>query len=239
MTRKESDIAAMFNAISPRYDFLNRLLSMSQDQRWRKAMVERIPERHGGVFVDVATGTGDVILAAQKKRPEYARFIGTDIAVRMLELAEKKVAGSALFEFKTMSAESMDMPTRSVDCISIAFGLRNVIEPDQAIREFFRILRPSSRLMILEFFQPSSGPMSRLFQFYFNSILPKIGALFSQKSAYEYLPDSVSRFYSVDELCVRLREAGFVIHEKRSFLFGACCLVVADKIDHFEESDDE
>jgi demethylmenaquinone methyltransferase/2-methoxy-6-polyprenyl-1,4-benzoquinol methylase len=229
----EIQIAGMFDRIAGRYDFMNRLLSARQDQRWRKHMIAHVPYRPGGRFLDVATGTGDVVMAAQKARPEYEDFHGVDISNEMMNVGRLKcekngVAGD--IRFSEMSAESLQIPSNSIDCLTISFGLRNVIDKKKALKEFHRVLNTGGQLLILEFFTPKSGPLSWLFQFYFSFILPQIGRLFSDKSAYSYLPKSVGSFYSINELRKIIYDSGYCIDVQKDFLFGATRLIKARKI---------
>lgn len=230
---EETSIAAMFDRISSKYDFLNRLLSARQDVRWRKLLVSMVPTRHGGNYVDVATGTGDVLMSVVKAHPEYKSYIGADISKGMLNLAEKKAVGCALSDRVTwtlMSAERLDLDDESVDCLTISFGLRNVVNKERALSQFSRVLKPNGTLLILEFFTPSSGPLAKLFQFYFHHILPQIGRLFSEKEAYTYLPKSVASFYTPMELRDSLTSKGFVVDKEINFLFGACRLVKSRRV---------
>lgn len=230
---EEATIAAMFDRIAPRYDLLNRLLSARQDQRWRRALVAKVPVRPGGLFVDVATGTGDVILAVAHARTEYRAMVGVDISQEMLNLAAAKAGREAPaqpLEFKKMSAEALALNDASVDAMSISFGLRNVVHKDQALREFCRVLKPGGTLLILEFFLPESGLLSWLFQLYFHHILPFIGGLISDKKAYTYLPQSVGSFYRPDALAEALLASGLRVVSQTNFLFGATRLVEASKI---------
>ncbi len=224
----EPMVAAMFDRISDRYDFLNRLLSARQDLRWRKFLVSMIPTRKGGTYLDMATGTGDVLLAATKSHPEYAKFIGCDISKGMLDVAHKKAVAMGLSErmaWEVMSAETIALESQSVDCASISFGLRNVVNKEKSLTEFARVVKPGGLFLILEFFTPTSGMMSRVFQYYFHHVLPKIGRLFSEKEAYAYLPKSVASFYSPTDLRASLQSKGFTVEKEINFLFGACRLV--------------
>jgi demethylmenaquinone methyltransferase/2-methoxy-6-polyprenyl-1,4-benzoquinol methylase len=224
-------IAAMFDRVAPKYDFLNRLLSAQQDQRWRRRMVQRLPLSPGGVLLDVATGTGDVLIAAAKAHPEYKTFVGVDISPGMLSLAGPKAKAAGLnAEFRVMSATELAFSDASVDAVTISFGLRNVVDKDKALAEFKRVLKPGGKLLILEFFTPKTGLLGRLFQFYFHAVLPRIGALFSDRDAYTYLPRSVGSFWSREELRTKLYREGFIIEDEDSFLFGGCRLVGARKI---------
>jgi demethylmenaquinone methyltransferase/2-methoxy-6-polyprenyl-1,4-benzoquinol methylase len=226
--QSEARIAVMFDRIAPRYDLLNRLLSARQDQRWRKRLVTMVPHRPGGAFLDVATGTGDVLLAVAKGHPEYRSFEGVDISKEMLELAKIKTADRGLSEksqYELQSAESLSGKDSQYDAVSISFGLRNVVNRDRALREFFRVLKPGGTLLILEFFIPKTGLMGALFQLYFHHILPFIGGILSDRAAYKYLPESVGSFYSPEALQKALSESGFKQTNFTNFLFGACRLV--------------
>lgn len=231
--KSEQRIAAMFDLIAPKYDLLNALLSFRQDRRWRKLLARKVPERKGGTLLDCATGTGDVLLECYSQHKEYAHFVGADISQQMLSIAENKAAARLLkkskVSFKKFSAEQIDMPESSCDAVSISFGLRNVVDRDKALAEFARVLKPGGRLLILEFFEPDPGLWAKLFTFYFHHILPKIGGLISDKKAYTYLPQSVGSFYHPDVLKKKLRKVGLSEVRERTFLFGSCRLIWADK----------
>jgi demethylmenaquinone methyltransferase/2-methoxy-6-polyprenyl-1,4-benzoquinol methylase len=230
--QSEARVAAMFDRVAPRYDLLNRLLSARQDQRWRKRLVGMVPKRSGGRFLDVATGTGDVLLAVASAHPEYKAFHGVDISKEMLELARTKTAPHSecdKFHYDLQSAERLGYEANSFDGISISFGLRNVVNREQAIQEFFRVLKPGGTLLILEFFIPKTGLLAKLFQVYFHHILPLIGGLLSDRAAYKYLPESVGSFYSPEALNAVLYKTGFKPASTVNFLFGSCRLVNAVK----------
>ena len=237
----ENQIAAMFDRVAMRYDFLNSLLSARQDQRWRRHLARMVPYRPKGYLLDVATGTGDVLFACARQHPEYASFAGVDISGEMLTLAQRK----SLTEFqgaadssndnlgkvtwRQMSATSLEFKDESTDCLTISFGLRNVVDKETALSEFYRVLKPGGVLIIMEFFEPQSHVFSRMFQFYFRHVLPMIGGLFSDRSAYHYLPRSVGSFYSPLALRDALKQAQFILAEEVNFLFGSCRIVKARK----------
>ena len=228
----EAKIAAMFDRVAPRYDLLNRLLSARQDVRWRKRLTALVPFRPEGRYVDVATGTGDVLLAVARTHGEYGSYVGVDISGEMLTLAGEKVKAAGItkpVQLRRMSAEALQLPDAAFDCLSISFGLRNVVRREEALREFARVLAPGGVLLILEFFLPKRGLLARLFQLYFHGILPLIGGLISDREAYRYLPQSVGSFYSADGLRTALYDAGLTVDTVESYLFGACRLFRAVK----------
>ena len=231
MLKPESElqVAQMFDRISKRYDFLNRLLSAGRDQQWRDELVREIPNRPGGAFLDVATGTGDVLLKVKQDHPEYRTYIGIDISEKMLNLARDKAIAEKTLQFLPMSAQSLTFADQTFDALSISFGLRNVVDKEQALAEFSRVLKPHGVLLILEFFKAEGRFFEGIFQFYFHYILPIIGRIFSEKQAYEYLPASVQSFYSQEGLLCALNKCGFTSEVKKNFLFGSCKLVVARK----------
>ncbi len=229
----EQQIAGMFDRIAHRYDFLNRLLSFRQDHRWRKRLAAMVPYRPEGILLDMATGTGDVLATCHQKHPEYRQMVGIDISAAMLANAKVKLRRqikAQQVELKQGSAESIALADSSVDCITIAFGLRNVVDRRKALTEFARVLNRDGVLLILEFFNPRNDWFGRLFKFYFHKILPFVAGFFSDKSAYSYLPQSVGSFYSTAELRAVLYELGFIVEEQVPYIFGACALIKARKV---------
>lgn len=186
----------MFNDISERYDLLNHLLSFGIDRRWRKVLVKKIMEINPKDVLDVATGTGDLALAVALAT--HARITGTDIAEKMLQIAEKKTSERGLADrirFVAADGESLPFSDHSFDAVTIAFGIRNFENPMAGLREFCRVLKPGGRVYILEFAMPRSHIVKWLYKGYFGKILPKIGSWISRHpQAYSYLPDSVEAF---------------------------------------------
>jgi len=225
-------IRDMFCEIAPRYDFLNHLLSLGIDRGWRRTLV-RMALRPGmpGMkdLLDVACGTGDVCLALRGKAPG-ARIVGLDFSPGMLELARKKnlKAGAGL-ELIEGSAEELPFAEGEFDLVTIAFGIRNVVDRKKALREFFRVLKPGGRVAVLEFSRPRVVWLRALYDFYFFRILPRVGGLLAKKEAYLYLPDSVSRFPEPEEFNDWLNEAGFTACRWHSLTFGIATLYLGEK----------
>ncbi len=234
----EEQIAGMFDRIAHRYDFLNRLLSFRQDHRWRKRLAAMVPYRPTGVLLDMATGTGDILTTCHESHPEYSHMLGIDISAAMLKRAQvklKRQITAKQIELKQGSAENIELAADSVDCVTIAFGLRNVVDKRKAMTEFSRVLRRDGVLLILEFFNPPNDWFGRLFKFYFHQILPRIAGVFSDRDAYTYLPQSVGSFYTTSELRGVLYELGFIVEEQVPYIFGACALVKARKVGSIDD----
>ncbi len=221
---KRSYVRAMFTAIAPRYDFLNHLLSLNIDRRWRRQAIarlgwERIPR---GRFLDLCAGTLD-LAAALGEQPGFAGdVIGADFVLPMLKLGRGKSG-----RVRPVNADALELPftDASFDGITVGFGVRNLADLDAGLAEAARVLRVGGRLVILEFTTPSRQPMRGLFSFYFRHLLPIIGRLVSQhRDAYEYLPASVLAFPAPDALSRKLAEHGFeaVTHTP---LFGGICAI--------------
>jgi len=207
-------IAGMFDAIAPRYDLLNRLLSAGIDKRWRARAIRSLELTGRETLVDVATGTADVALEARRAGAiGAARVLGVDFAGAMLALGLRKVreAGEA-GTIALVQGDAMRLPVESAsaDAVTISFGIRNVQQPAVACREMARVLRPGGRLAILEFGVPRIPGVSGLYLWYFKQVLPRIGRLISgHTGAYSYLPASVGTFPPPDEFMTILRQSGF------------------------------
>ncbi|MBD0325872.1 MAG: bifunctional demethylmenaquinone methyltransferase/2-methoxy-6-polyprenyl-1,4-benzoquinol methylase UbiE [Pyrinomonadaceae bacterium] len=215
----------MFAGIANRYDFLNHFLSANVDARWRSVVARKLRpdlQREGTRVLDVACGTGDLSLAIAKETG--ARVVGTDFCRPMLEIAARK-ASADLIPFVEGDALKLPFADNSFDAVSIAFGLRNLSSVEGGLRELWRVLKPAGRAAILEFSRPLVPGFRALFQFYFTRVLPRIGGLVSgSRGAYEYLPDSVSRFPDQKLLAQMMREVGFTEVEYQNLTGGIAAL---------------
>jgi len=224
-------IRDMFSAIAPRYDFLNRLLSLGIDQGWRRTLSRMALRQDTKAILDVACGTGDVSLALRCKVPQ-ARIVGLDFSQAMLDLAKVKIdQAQADIKLVAASAEEIPFSDAEFDLVTIAFGIRNVIDKKKALAEFYRVLQPHGRLAVLEFSQPQVAWLRSLYNFYFFKILPLVGGLFARRSAYSYLPESVAKFPSQDEFTGWLKEVGFSQCRYHSLTFGIATLYLAEKLE--------
>ncbi|CAG0937131.1 demethylmenaquinone methyltransferase / 2-methoxy-6-polyprenyl-1,4-benzoquinol methylase [Thermoflexales bacterium] len=232
LSEKGERIREMFSDIAPRYDFLNRLLSFGIDRRWRRIAVECTRWTEGGKILDVATGTGDVALEIARQTPDSVSIVGIDFSEGMVALGREKVAQSPYARRITLEiapCEAIPFPDNTFDSVTIAFGIRNVVDRRQGLSEMLRILKPGGRAVILEFSTPRSQLFKRIYYFYFLRVLPAIGGLFSRFSAYKYLPDSVLEFPSQEEFKSLMTTVGFRATAHRDLTFGIATIYTGDK----------
>jgi demethylmenaquinone methyltransferase / 2-methoxy-6-polyprenyl-1,4-benzoquinol methylase len=219
---KKDEVASMFDAIAPRYDFLNRVLSMGIDRGWRRRVIERLVEEAPERVLDVATGTGDLAISAS--RAGCDRVVGVDIAEEMLEVGRSKLAASDLADRVVLrygDAEELPFPENEFDAVTVAFGVRNFEDLDAGLGDIHRVLKPGGRLIVLEFSRPRTFPVKQLYGFYSRHVLPRIGRLLSGNSgAYKYLPESIAVFPDGADFLARLEAAGFSDAKDERMTFG-------------------
>ena len=202
----------MFDAIAPRYDLLNHVLSAGLDTRWRRRAIAALRLPAGARVLDLCTGTGDLAIAATRGAPD-ARVVGVDFAGEMLRFGLSKVRAAGLQQhIRLIRGDATAVPVGDATCdaATIAFGIRNVAEPEKALAEIARALKPRGRLAILEFGQPRIPGVRTLYDWYFRYLLPLIGrAVSKHQSAYAYLPASVGTFPPPDEFARMIAAHGF------------------------------
>lgn len=202
----------MFDAIAPRYDLLNHLLSAGIDRRWRERAITSLSLADAERLLDVCTGTADVALEARRQHPR-TRIVGVDFAGAMLEIGVRKVRAAGHREgIALVRGDAMRLPVAdgSVDAVTMAFGIRNVQHAETACGELVRVLRPRGRIAILEFSVPRVPGLASLYLWYFRRVLPFLGrAISGHGAAYSYLPASVATFPPPAELAAMLVRAGF------------------------------
>ena len=211
-TEQARRVREMFATIAARYDLLNHVLSGNIDKRWRRRVAKTLSvtlsDRDARVL-DVACGTGDLSLTLCENG--QARIVGIDFCRPMLDIAASKATRlGTLIPF--VEGDALDLPfgDRSFEAVTIAFGLRNLASVEAGFRELLRVLKPGGKVAVLEFSKPGAPMLRSLFKIYFTRVLPLLGGLISgSKSAYQYLPDSVSRFPDQSELASVMKEAGF------------------------------
>jgi demethylmenaquinone methyltransferase/2-methoxy-6-polyprenyl-1,4-benzoquinol methylase len=229
---KKAQVAEMFNNIAGRYDFLNHFLSMGIDKGWRKKAIAEVAAIKPQQILDVASGTGDMAIAAAKAILPKA-IMGVDIADQMLEVGRKKIAEQRLehiVSLQTGDSESMPFTTGTYDAVMCAYGVRNFEHLEAGLKEMNRVMRPGGKLVILEFSHPTRTPIKQLFGFYFKYILPMLGRMVSKHSrAYTYLPESVMAFPEGKKFCEILGTCGFKDAKARPLTFGITTLYTAVK----------
>lgn len=210
-TTKKEQIAAMFNSISGKYDFLNHFLSLGIDILWRKRAVRLLKKHQPKLILDIATGTGDFAIEALSLNPE--KIIGVDISEGMLSVGREKLIKKNLTDkIELISGDSEFLPFKDnfFDAVIVSFGVRNFENLEKGLSDMLRVLKPGGKVVILEFSKPKSFPFKQIYQFYFQWILPKIGKLISKNhAAYTYLPDSVEAFPDGDDFLNILNKIGF------------------------------
>jgi demethylmenaquinone methyltransferase/2-methoxy-6-polyprenyl-1,4-benzoquinol methylase len=210
---KKAIVESMFDSIAWRYDFLNHFLSFGTDYRWRKRAIRLVSKhRNNQLILDVATGTGDLAIAALKVNP--LKITGIDISEKMLEIGREKLFKRGLtdkIELIKGDSESIKFEDNSFDVAMVAFGVRNFSDPLKGLSEMCRVTKPGGLLMVLEFSKPVSFPFRQIYNFYFLHILPAFGRMFSKdKMAYSYLPESVMKFPDNEAFMKIVIESGFI-----------------------------
>ncbi len=221
-------VRAMFSGIAGRYDLLNHVLSMNIDKRWRKLVRQKLQpilDKPDATVLDVACGTGDLSIELQSHAK--ARVIGTDFCRPMLTVAAEK---SETIPFIEGDAMNLGFADDSFDAVTIAFGLRNLSNFADGLAELHRILKPGGKLAVLEFSSPIIPGFRQAFNFYFTRILPRIGgAVSGSRGAYEYLPDSVSKFPDQKRLAALMQETGFDDVEYTNLTGGIAAIHIGTK----------
>jgi demethylmenaquinone methyltransferase / 2-methoxy-6-polyprenyl-1,4-benzoquinol methylase len=210
-TGKKAAVESMFDSIAWRYDFLNHFLSFNIDRLWRKRVIKVISKSYKSPdILDVATGTGDLAIAAMKLNP--AKITGIDISRKMLEIGQAKVKKKGYTDkIKLIPGDSERIPfgDNIFDVAMVAFGVRNFSDPLRGLSEMKRVIRNGGMIIVLEFSKPTAFPFEPVYNFYFRKMLPLFGRLFSKdNAAYRYLPDSVMKFPDNEEFLKLLVQAG-------------------------------
>ncbi len=231
-TGKREQVELMFNNISPKYDLLNRVLSLGIDKIWRKQALNLLKKDSPKIILDVATGTADLAIeAATRLKP--TSIIGIDIAEDMLQIGREKITKRYLDKVITLQkgdSEKINFPDNTFDAVVVSFGVRNFEHLEIGLSEIHRVLKPAGSIMVLEFSKPQRAPFKQIYQFYFKNILPVVGKLVSKDTAaYTYLPDSVNAFPDGKAFCSILEKVGFGIEHYKPFTFGVCTAYVGKK----------
>ncbi|MCX8057380.1 MAG: bifunctional demethylmenaquinone methyltransferase/2-methoxy-6-polyprenyl-1,4-benzoquinol methylase UbiE [Ignavibacteria bacterium] len=230
--KKKEFVRDMFNSIYRTYDLLNHILSFGIDIYWRKKSLKNIFLRDTDTCLDLAAGTGDYGIEVYKKF--QCNIIGYDIAENSLKVFQEKVKkknfDETKFTYIVGEAEKLTLQDESINLITIAFGIRNFYDSQQALYEMFRVLKSGGRLLILEFSLPKNKIIQSIYRFYFEKILPLIGRLISKdNSAYKYLPESVKLFEQEKDIVSEMIKAGFREIKVEPYTFGIVKLYSAKK----------
>ena len=228
---KKEQIAEMFDNISPKYDFLNRMLSMGIDVLWRKKAVKLLKKYNPKTILDIATGTGDFAIEAVKLNPE--KIIGIDISEGMLKYGQQKIKKKGLdkiIELQKGDSEDLAFADNSFDAATAGFGVRNFQNLEKGLAEILRVLKPGGVAVILEFSQPETVPFKQIYNFYFKYILPFWGKIISKdNAAYTYLPESVNEFPYGEKFMEILRKTGYKNVRQKRLTMGIATIYIAEK----------
>jgi len=228
---KKEQVAQMFDNISENYDDLNRVISLGIDVKWRKKVVKIVGKNNPKQILDIATGTGDLVLMMASLNPD--RIVGLDISAGMLEVGKRKIKKAKLsdkIEMIVGDSEEMPFNDNTFDAITVSFGVRNFAHLDKGIKEIARVLKPTGVLVILETSNPTKFPFKQGYKFYTNFILPIIGKIFSKdKVAYSYLSESANSFPFGGAFNNILQKNGFTNTNDTPVTFGVATIYTASK----------
>ncbi|MFL5739429.1 MAG: bifunctional demethylmenaquinone methyltransferase/2-methoxy-6-polyprenyl-1,4-benzoquinol methylase UbiE [Flavisolibacter sp.] len=224
---KKEQVGKMFDRIAPRYDFMNRFLSVGIDVGWRKKAIRKLKKDLPQYLLDVATGTGDMaIMAAKMLRPQ--KITGIDISEKMLEIGRKKIEKEQLgtkIELQAGDGETINFPDHSFDGVTVAFGVRNFEHLENGLKEILRVLKPGGQLVVLEFSKPKIPGIRSLYNLYMGIIAPKLAGMFHQdRKAYEYLDASARAFPDGRDFVEILKKTGYTATEWKPLSLGICCI---------------
>jgi demethylmenaquinone methyltransferase/2-methoxy-6-polyprenyl-1,4-benzoquinol methylase len=229
---ESQQVKKMFETIAFSYDFQNSFLSLGIDTVWRKILARHVLAGKGALVLDAATGTGELCLNICRHRPGI-HIVGLDIASRMLSLAIKKIEASPFKNCISLAlgdGRYLPLQRESVDVVTMAFGIRNIKERHQVLREFSRVLKTGGQLLVMEFGFPKHPFVRRLYRFYFDHVLPPLGNWLSRTDyAYSYLVQSVYEFPGEGEFCSEIESAGFRIRKVTQLTFGIAKIYEAAK----------
>ena len=229
----KNDSPKMFDEIAGKYDLLNRLLSLGQDEPWRQQIRRCLPVKNTYDILDIATGTGDVILSLVKDNPAIHTAYGVDLAEGMLEIAKTKVKAAGLQSKITLQkADAQQLPflEETFDAVTISFGIRNIPDLRIALLEMYRVLKKDGRVIILEFSLPENIFIRAGHWIYINFFVPLLGYLVSgHNSAYRYLAQTIESFPYGDRFCKILKQMGFVNVQSKILMGGVATVYWADK----------
>ncbi len=229
---KKQQVAAMFDDIAFRYDFLNRFLSAGIDIKWRKKAIKQLSALAPKKILDVATGTADVALMASGiLKPE--KIVGIDISEGMLEVGRKKIEKAGLqhiIELLNGDSETINFEDNSFDAVTVAFGVRNFQHLEKGLSEIYRVLKPGGKLVVLEFSKPKMPGVKGMYNLYMKIVCPNVGKLFSKnRNAYKYLDESIQKFPEGNNFTNILDNLGYKNSYCKTLSLGICSIYCGTK----------
>ncbi|MDG9669857.1 bifunctional demethylmenaquinone methyltransferase/2-methoxy-6-polyprenyl-1,4-benzoquinol methylase UbiE [Hahella sp. CR1] len=228
VTDKESHVAKVFDSVAAKYDLMNDLMSMGIHRLWKRFTIDKSGVRTGASVLDIAGGTGDLTKKFSRLVGPSGKVVLADINASMLQVGRNQLLDHGYgdnIEFVQANAEALPFPDNSFDCVSIAFGLRNVTDKDQALREMQRVLRPGGRLLVLEFSKPTNPIVSKAYDAYSFSALPLMGSLVAQDSeSYRYLAESIRMHPDQETLKSMMEQAGLCLCKYYNLTSGVVAL---------------
>ncbi|XZE51353.1 bifunctional demethylmenaquinone methyltransferase/2-methoxy-6-polyprenyl-1,4-benzoquinol methylase UbiE [Planctomycetaceae bacterium SH139] len=231
-------VREMFGQIASRYDLMNHVLSLNIDKRWRRKTVKQLRLKPDGPILDVCTGTGDLAFELSRAAGPAVAVVGSDFCHPMLQVAVKKnralkAAESSAGDVTFLEADSqaLPFPDDTFQCVTVAFGLRNIADTDQGLDEMRRVCRPGGQIAVLEFSRSNTIGLKQAYEFYFKVLLPRVGQRMAKndKSAYHYLPQSVAEFPCGQALASRMESRGIRNVKLVPMTFGVATLYLGEK----------
>ena len=228
----KEEMRRMFNVIASTYDFINHLCSFGTDIYWRHKLVKYLPNITDMRLLDLATGTGDQIIAIIRKR-QVSVALGVDLSHEMIRCAQSKIIDKPYLHRVTLmegDATDLFLDDESVDCITMSFGIRNVHNRQRCLEESYRVLAPRGKLLFLEFSLPKNRIVKGLYLLYLRHVIPCIAGWISRKKdAYRYLDETIEAFPNSKEFCQRIKRAGFQNARYHPLTFGIATLYIGEK----------
>lgn len=217
--KQPARVQEMFGRIAPRYDLMNRLMTLNQDQRWRRFVIRRVELPPGGRLLDIGTGTGDLAQQARRQHPR-AEITAADFTLPMIQVGRERFPKGG-FHWTASDSLHLPFPEGSYDGVVSGFLLRNLPDLHRGLQEQYRVLKPGGRLVALDTTRPPRSPLSPLINLYLHRIIPLLGRIVTgQPEAYRYLPETTEGFLRVERLTALLAAVGFRKVNFRRFMFG-------------------
>jgi demethylmenaquinone methyltransferase / 2-methoxy-6-polyprenyl-1,4-benzoquinol methylase len=227
-TENNDKIQSMFNDIAPKYDRLNHIMTLGLDRHWRKKLVRMISPLQNKIILDIATGTGDLAFSMIKKHPKFIH--GIDLSESMVDHCNQKIQCKKSQDiFRCTHADVLNIPFNNhfFDIASISFGIRNFQNPEAALHEIKRLIKPGGTFVVLEFFRSRLVEKNKLFRFYMKKVIPFAGSLISgHPDAYRYLFQSIEHFLSEQEFADLMEECGFKEIQTKKLFFGTAFIII-------------